>query len=177
MKKILIVSLVLVFIGMTRIVGAAPTVNQPAVASQPTATQPTIVTVMDEVPVPEEILVRIQSVYVGYAVTQATKGTKGSQAIYRLKIEHDNVSTDLKPVYLIYDTNWQFIEEEQWVPPAPVEVTPPAEPTPAPEPERHEDKPDEDKPKPQEQATQTQPQAPSPTDKPDKPDRHPRGDH
>ena len=148
MKKFLIICLALAFIGMTRIVGAEPT--NPATEATPPAVQPLIVTIMDEVPVPEEILVRIQSVYVGYAVTQATQASKGGQTIYRLKIEHDNVPSEFKPVYLIYDMAWQFIEEEQWVPPAPVEVAPPpteqpvqVEAAPAPA-EEKPDKPDRD---------------------------------
>jgi hypothetical protein len=95
-------------------------------------------TIIDNVPVPYDVLVDAQMKYQGHAVTKVRQITSADgKQLYQLRVDNDDKLDDYKSSFLIYDMGWNLVDKKKMTPPpAPVEV----------EPEKDEEKPETKKP-------------------------------
>lgn len=125
------------------LVTLAITLSTPAVSGAPkgdesikldTLPKTGAVITIDNIQIPEEILMYVQLKYQGFSVVKAEKSVRNGGEIYRLRVDNDDQMKDGEGFYLIFDQGWRQIGEEKAVPPPkPVEVKPPEiQPTPAP---------------------------------------------
>jgi hypothetical protein len=80
---------------------------------------------IDDIEVPNDVLMYVQMEYQGHAVTKASKISRNGGEVYRLLVDSDDKLYNNEFIYLLYDLNWQLIGEEKNQP-APVEVKPAA---------------------------------------------------
>ncbi len=160
MKKVIISRVLIATLLTSSIVttiGPLKTVSQQAnVSAVPvqTSTQPQglLLTTIDGITIPEDILIAVQLNFQGYAVIAAGKTRIGGQQLYWLRAE---TGTNNKPsLQLLFDANWKYISQKTVAPVSRKAKEPkPAEPQPAPQPapetDRNEEqnvKPDDNKP-------------------------------
>lgn len=87
-----------------------------------------MVSAIDGIEVPEEILIQIQMDYPGHAATKASKTVRNGQELYALRVDRDDNPSDYDSFYLLYNSDWQSVGKEDLVAPQPV-----FQPEPAPE--------------------------------------------
>lgn len=79
-----------------------------------------VVSAIDGIEVPEEILIQIQMDYPGHAATKASKINRNGQELYALRIDRDDNPSDYDSFYLLYNADWQSVGKEDQVAPQPV---------------------------------------------------------
>jgi outer membrane biosynthesis protein TonB len=97
---------------------------------------------VDGIEIPMKVLMQIQIKYQGYAVTKAKESNSNGKQAYQLLVDNNDQANDYNGFYLLYDKNWQFLNEQKLpAPPAPKpspqtqpEAPKPDEPVPAPAP-------------------------------------------
>ncbi|MBW3568890.1 hypothetical protein KY385_02050 [Candidatus Parcubacteria bacterium] len=94
-------------------------------------------TVIDNVPVPYDVLIYAQMKYQGHAVTEVKQISLSDRQVYQLRVDDDDVLNDYTGIHLIYDTGWNLLDQKKLTPPPPVVV---------PEQEDEEDEPKPQKP-------------------------------
>jgi hypothetical protein len=116
--------------------------------------------VINDIPVPFDLLMDIQGHWQGYAVNDVAKEGTG----YRLRADRDSGTDDMNGFYLNFDSGWNYIGRKELPKPAPKPQTPKPAPTPAPKPqpqperpERREDRNDDKPDKPDKPETPTPP--------------------
>jgi hypothetical protein len=88
---------------------------------------------VDGIEIPMKILMQIQLKYQGYAVTKAKEASYNGKPAYQLLVANNDQANDYNGFYLLYDKNWQFLNEQKLTaPPAPKPApqTPPETPKP-----------------------------------------------
>jgi hypothetical protein len=124
--------------GSTALVTAQSSTGQTNQESQPVSsvTRDMLVSVIDGIEVPFEVVEYAQVEYQGHAIIKAEKTRRGGQEVYQLTVSRD---TAVNPgdIYLIYDMNWELIDDAK--------VPEPPKPEPKPEPEPEENDEDEER--------------------------------
>jgi hypothetical protein len=89
-------------------------------AQNPLAPEQTVQTLaaetVDEIAIPTDILVSVQTEHQGYAVTHASTAIRDDKQAYRLIVSRSDATTEPDSFYLYYDTNWKPAGEEKIVP-------------------------------------------------------------
>jgi hypothetical protein len=92
--------------------------------------------------------------YQGYAVTHVDSVTHGSEQVHRLRVDRDDIPTDYESYFLIYDKNWNLLNDLKMAEP----IRPHQEPA--------DSKPKNDKPSPDRRAPERKPTESIETDQP-----------
>lgn len=101
-------------IGMSTTVNGAPAANRPTEASSALLSAETV----DDVAVPLDVLLSIQTQYQGFAVTHADKVVRDGKQAYRLRVDQNDVANDGDAFYVLYDSSWKLLGEEKIAQPA-----------------------------------------------------------
>ena len=118
MKKLIVLVLgtILVSLSGTAVANSAPD----AAAQTNTATTGSLAAeTINDISIPTEVLLYVQTNYQGYAVTQASKAARDGKPVYSLRVDPNDITTDYDGFYLLYDMNWKLLGEEKMTPPAP----------------------------------------------------------
>lgn len=115
MKKLIVTILAIATVGMTgtAVADSAPVTDQTNTASS-LATE-----TINDIAIPTDVLIYVQTHYQGYAVTQASKTMRDGKQVYSLRVDPNDVTTDYDGFYLLYDSTWKLMGEEKMAPPAP----------------------------------------------------------
>ncbi|MDQ3123496.1 MAG: hypothetical protein M3Q14_02345 [bacterium] len=135
MKKLLILTLILATLSF----GNAAVANTPDASESPTSkTQWSSYSMLNDIQIPDEILMDIQMEYQGFAVTKATKVNHNGADLYQLKVDRSDIPVDYDGFYLYFDKDWKMVEKEDIDAPAPVFRPAVEESKPQPEPEQED---------------------------------------
>ena len=129
-----------VTIGTLLVVGNAAFADPPATPDEKTQLQASRSmpgAMINDIVVPYEVMIYVETEYPGHTVTDADKVTRSGTKGLRLRIDNDIYANERESVYLFYDAKWKLIEEEKI-------TAPPVQPKPSPKPDSTEE--DEDKP-------------------------------
>jgi hypothetical protein len=74
---------------------------------------------IDDIAIPTDILISVQTEHQGYAVTHASTVMRDGKQAYRLLVSRSDATTERDSFYLYYDTNWKSAGEEKIVPVTP----------------------------------------------------------
>lgn len=99
-----------------------------------------LVSTIDGIDVPYDVLNYIQTEYMGHTVTQANKIERDGRQAYRLRVDRDDLANDYESFYLIYDSSWKLISGKEKIQPPP----PPPAPKPVENTQRSGDRDDDD---------------------------------
>lgn len=78
-----------------------------------------LVTIIDDVEIPLDVLIRIQKEHIGYAATQADEVSIEGQVGYRLvatRYDEPSDQDEDRGIRLLYDSNWELINESEIIP-------------------------------------------------------------
>lgn len=128
MKKLWIVAAVISLVGFgTLAAGNQPTAAQ--VGQAPVSTD--LTELINNIPVPYQVLLDAQMEHPGFAVMNAEKISRNGSERYRLHIQGSDQSISRTNLYLMYDMEWRLTGEETFVASPPVFHEPePTEPQP-----------------------------------------------
>lgn len=142
MKLQITLAFVVSMLGLGGTVSAAPATDEVKPA------QSYLSTVIDNVPVPYEVLTYAQMKYQGHAVTEVKQISLSNRQVYQLRVDGDDILKDYTGIHLIYDTGWNLLDKKELTPPPPVIVPEPEvekdEPKPQ-KPDKEEEKEDKEK--------------------------------
>lgn len=111
MKKLIVTILSVAVLGIT---GTAVAESAPS----PTATGGSLTTeTVNDIAIPTDVLISVQTKYQGYAVTQASRTTRDGKPAYSLRVDPNDITTDYDGFYLLYDMSWKLLGEEKMAPP------------------------------------------------------------
>lgn len=80
---------------------------------------------IDGIDVPYEVLEYAQMKYQGHAVTKVERTYRGSEQVYRLRVDRDDIPDDYNSIILLYTLKWKLIGEEMMVAPPKPQFVPP----------------------------------------------------
>jgi hypothetical protein len=136
-KKFIYFGLTIMLLGIGGIASAGNDKPAPRPAGSIQQPPPSFI---NDIKVPFEVLMYVQTEYQGFAVTEAAQITRDGKQVYRLRVDRDDDSHDYESFYLLYDSNWKLIGKDTIQPPPkpqapPQEVGPEQETTQTPSPQ------------------------------------------
>lgn len=72
---------------------------------------------IDGIEVPYNVLEYAQMKYQGHAVTQVQRVYRGSEQVYRLRVDRDDIPDDFNSIMLFYNLKWKLIGDEKMIAP------------------------------------------------------------
>lgn len=116
MRHVIAFGLIVAILGFGGKVSAAPDDE-----SQFSA-QTYLSTIIDNVPVPYDVLVDVQMKYQGHAVTKVRQITSpDGKQLYHLRVDNDDNLGDYDSSYLVYDMGWNLVDKKKMAAPPAIE--------------------------------------------------------
>ena len=125
MKKMLAALFITSLFSFTNVTLAnAPEIPAPELDDSSTREMPGAV--IDDIKIPFDVLIYVETKYPGHAITEARKVTAEGKEAYRLRVDRDSLANDYNSIYLFYDMKWNLLDDQKMVapPPEPVKEEP-----------------------------------------------------
>ncbi|MDQ3064882.1 MAG: hypothetical protein M3Q36_01275 [bacterium] len=117
MKKLIIIATIVGVFSFSNLA----TANSPdPTSSPPSQTHWSSFSELNDIKIPDEILMDIQMEFQGFAVTKAAKVNRNDRELYQLRVDKSDIPINYDGFYLYFDRDWKFVEREDIQAPAPV---------------------------------------------------------